>query len=66
MLVLSRKFNEKIVIVVPGLEAPFVVTMAGIQGDKARIGIEAPDNVQIHRLEVWDRIQGKDKYRTPA
>ncbi len=57
MLVLSRKCGEKIVI-----RDDIIITITEIRGDKVRIGIEAPDNVSIHRQEVYDAIQ-RDKPR---
>lgn len=53
MLVLSRYKNEKIVI---GDE--IVITVVDIRGDKVRIGIEAPRDIDVHRLEVYEQIHG--------
>jgi carbon storage regulator len=55
MLVLSRKLNESIVI-----NYDIVVTVLGIQGDRVRLGIEAPGEVPVHRQEVFCRIQNKE------
>jgi carbon storage regulator len=52
MLVLSRKRDEKIVI-----GENIVVTIVEIRGDKVRLGIEAPNEVPVHRHEVWEAIQ---------
>jgi len=52
MLVLSRKWNESIVI-----GDDIVVTVVEIQGDKVRLGIEAPRDVPVHRSEVYAAIQ---------
>lgn len=52
MLVLSRYRNESIVI-----RDDIVITVVDIRGDKARIGIEAPKEVPIHRQEVYNAIQ---------
>lgn len=49
MLVLTRKKNEQIVI-----GESIVVTIVDIRGDKVRIGIEAPRDVQIDRSEVHE------------
>lgn len=54
MLVLSRKQDEKIII---GDNISLMVI--SIQGDKVRLGIEAPKDVSIHRQEVYDAIQRK-------
>lgn len=53
MLVLTRKKNETIVI-----DGKTRVTVVGIRGDKVRLGIEAPDNVEVHRQEVYEKIHG--------
>ncbi len=53
MLVLTRKSNEKIILHVGETEIEVVV--AQIRGEKVRIGIEAPQSVQIYREEVLER-----------
>lgn len=52
MLVLSRKKGEKIVI-----NDEVVLTVVEIRGDKVRLGVDAPQNVPIHRQEVYEAIQ---------
>jgi carbon storage regulator len=52
MLVLSRKKNESIVI-----DDQIVVTVVEIRGDKVRLGISAPKEVPVHRMEVHEAIQ---------
>jgi carbon storage regulator len=52
MLVLSRKIGERLV--VPSCE--MTITVIAIQGNKVRLGIAAPDDVQVHREEVWHRV----------
>lgn len=52
MLVLSRKVNEAVVI---GDDVR--VTVVEIRGDKVRLGFEAPNDVTVHRQEVWMAIQ---------
>ena len=51
MLVLSRKVGEKIV-----LDGNIVVQIIHVQGDKVRIGIEAPQEVSVHREEVFQKL----------
>ena len=51
MLVLSRKKNESIVI-----NDDIAIVVVEIRGDKARLGIEAPKEVPVHRREVYDAI----------
>lgn len=55
MLVLSRKQDEKIII---GDNISLMVI--SIQGDKVRLGIEAPKNVSIHRQEVYEAIKRRN------
>jgi carbon storage regulator len=52
MLVLTRKSNQKIM-----LGKDIVITVLKVQGDQVSIGIEAPDNVQILREEIFWEIQ---------
>lgn len=58
MLVLSRHKGEQIVI--GDGEKKIVVTIVEIQGVKVRIGIEAPEEVPVHRREVYDAIRRND------
>ena len=51
MLILSRHRDERIVI---GDE--ITITIVDIRGDKVRIGIKAPDDVAVHRQEVYDAL----------
>lgn len=51
MLVLSRKQDEKIII-----GDSITLMVVAIQGDKVRLGIEAPKDVSIHREEVYQAI----------
>ena len=54
MLVLSRKLNESIVI-----NYDIVVTVLGVQGDRVRLGIEAPGEIPVHRQEVYQKMQNE-------
>jgi carbon storage regulator len=55
MLVLTRHENETIIITPPGCE-PIRIVVVEVRGDKARLGIEAPRQVTVHRQEVQDAI----------
>ncbi|PQO35018.1 carbon storage regulator [Bremerella cremea] len=55
MLVLSRKIGDSIKV---GDDVEIVVLQ--LRGDKVRLGIEAPKSVEVHRREVWAKIQGED------
>ena len=51
MLILSRRIDESIQI-----GDDITVTILEINGKKIRFGISAPDNVDVHREEVYERI----------
>lgn len=60
MLVLSRRVEESIVVMVPasaGMDHKITIKIIEIRGDKVRLGISAPDEVPIHREEVYEAIQ---------
>lgn len=52
MLILTRRVNESI-----KLGDDIDVTVLGIKGNQARIGIEAPRGIAVHRDEIYRRIQ---------
>lgn len=54
MLILTRRVGEKLMI-----GDDIEVTILGIKGNQARIGIVAPENVAVHRKEIYQRIQDK-------
>jgi carbon storage regulator len=58
MLVLTRKIGEQILI-----GDNIRLTIASIDGGKVRFGISAPRNVEVHREEVYKRIQ---EFAAPA
>ena len=52
MLILSRRIDESIQI---GDE--ITVTILDIKGKQVRVGINAPDDVTVHREEIYERVQ---------
>lgn len=56
MLILSRRTDESIQI---GDE--ITVTVLDTKGNQVRIGINALDDVSIHREEIYERIQSGEK-----
>ena len=56
MLILTRKSDESILI---GDDVE--VKILWVKGNKVRIGIDAPDDVDIFREEVYDKIQDEQK-----
>lgn len=70
MLILTRRIGERIIVTDhvndsssstdndnPKLEKRIKIAVLGIKGNQVRIGIEAPNDVIIHREEVFMRIQ---------
>jgi carbon storage regulator len=51
MLVLSRHRGEAIVI-----DGHIVVTVVDIRGDSVRIGVDAPREIPVNRMEVQEAI----------
>jgi carbon storage regulator len=58
MLVLRRKQGERIII-----GDDIEVMVLGSQGNRVRIGLTAPPEVQIHRQEVADRIDKRESLK---
>ena len=54
VLVLSRKIGQQIVI-----DGHILVTVLDCRGGSVRLGIDAPDEVPIHREEVYHRIRSE-------
>lgn len=52
MLVLSRHKDESIII-----NGDIKVMVVGIQGDKVRLGVEAPKEITVHREEIQKQIE---------
>lgn len=52
MLVLSRRKGERI-----RIGEGIVVTILDSAKSQIRLGIEAPDNVEVHREEVWKKVR---------
>ena len=55
MLELSRKAEESMYI-----GDNIKITVLDIRGGQVRIGITAPDDVKIHREEVYNRISSEN------
>jgi carbon storage regulator len=52
MLVLSRKRDEQIVI-----GGNIVITVIDVRGDKVRLGIQAPQDIPVHRQEIYEALE---------
>jgi carbon storage regulator CsrA len=64
MLVLTRGLGETIVLSVAGVEVA-TVAVVRLDGKKARLGIVAPENVDVHRGELMERA-GNGNAEGPA
>lgn len=51
MLVLTRHLGERIMI-----GDSIVIEVVAVRGDAVRLGITAPREIAVHRLEVYERI----------
>jgi carbon storage regulator len=52
MLILTRRVGETIRI---GEEIS--VTVLGVKGNQVRVGVGAPRHIEVHREEIYQRIQ---------
>ena len=52
MLILTRRVGQTICI-----GDNIRLKILGVTGNQIRVGVEAPDDVAIHREEVYDRIR---------
>ncbi len=55
MLVLARKRGQSIMIG----ESVRVIVL-DVQGDQVRLGIEAPQELSVHRLEIYEQIRAEN------
>ena len=55
MLILTRRIGETLII--GDGEEKVEVTVLAIKGNQIRIGIEAPAHIDVHRLEIYNRIK---------
>ena len=55
MLILARNKNESLFI-----GDDIEITVLGITGNQVRIGINAPKNIDVHREEVYRRIESQN------
>lgn len=52
MLILTRRVGETL-----RINDDIKVTVLAVAGNQVRIGIEAPKSVEVHREEIYQRIQ---------
>jgi len=56
MLILTRRVDETLMI-----GDDVTVTVLGVKDNQARIAINAPNEVAVHREEIYDRIQAEKR-----
>ncbi len=52
MLILTRRVGETLVI-----GDDITVTVLGVKGNQARLGVNAPKEIAVHREEIFNRIK---------
>ncbi len=60
MLILTRRIGETVMI---GDDVS--VTILGVKGNQIRVGISAPNDVAVHREEVYQKLQAEKAVKKP-
>ena len=56
MLILTRKVGETVAI-----GDDILISIVEIKGNQIKLGIQAPKSVQVHRAEVYQKIQDENR-----
>lgn len=52
MLILTRRIGESV-----NIGDNIQITILGVRGNQVRIGVDAPQDVPVHREEIYERIK---------
>ena len=56
MLILTRRVGETIII-----DDDIEVTVLSVKGKQVRLGIKAPEDIAVHREEIYERLMNDSK-----
>lgn len=59
MLILTRRVGETLVV-----GDDITITVLGVKGNQVRIGIKAPQDVAVHREEIYERIKQEQNQKS--
>lgn len=57
MLILTRRIGESLII-----GDDIILTVLGVKGRQARLGIDAPEAIPVNRFEIYQKIQFEKEY----
>jgi carbon storage regulator len=58
LLILTRKVGESLKV-----GEDVTVTVMAVKGNQVRIGINAPRDVEVHREEIYERVQAERAHK---
>nr|ELR5185550.1 carbon storage regulator CsrA [Providencia rettgeri] len=61
MLILTRRINEEVMI-----GDDIKIRILSVKGNQVRIGIAAPEDVSVHREEIYQRILAEKSNTTAS